>query len=125
MTLIPTLLLPAGSSPVEPSTPQSPHQTLPAPPTIQESELLDTPVKRGCSTMLTHTTNAHYRIPTINAMGKEMQGFLVGPMDAKDFLQEFLPVTKIPDNTFTSGTFDSTISSREEVQAYELFVGAF
>jgi hypothetical protein len=75
--------------------------------------------------MLTHTTNACYRIPTINAMGKEMQGFLVGPMDAEDFLQEFLPVTKIPDNTFTSGAFNSTISSREEAQAYELFVGAF
>ncbi|KAG2137104.1 uncharacterized protein EDB93DRAFT_1253720 [Suillus bovinus] len=91
----------------------------------EESELLDTPVKRGCSTMLTHTTNARHRIPTINAMGKEMQGFLVGPMDAEDFLQEFLPVTKIPDNTFTSGAFDTTISAKDKVQAYEPFLVAF
>jgi hypothetical protein len=75
--------------------------------------------------MLTHTTNARYRIPTINAMGKEMQGFLVGPMDVEDFLQEFLPDTKIPDNAFTSGAFNTTISAPEETKAYEPFVGAF
>ncbi|KAG1843219.1 hypothetical protein C8R48DRAFT_579895, partial [Suillus tomentosus] len=84
--------------------------------------LLDTPVKRGCSTMLAHTTNARYRNTTVNAMGKEMQGFFVGPMSPEEFLQEFLPVAKMPDNSFTSGVFDNTISVREELQAYEPFI---
>ncbi|KAG1734425.1 uncharacterized protein EDB91DRAFT_1250943 [Suillus paluster] len=120
MTSIPTLLLPAGST--EPSPPQDTHQTpQPTTPDAQPT-FLDTPIKRGSSTMFTHTTNARYRIQTVNAMGKEMQGFFIGPMSPEEFLQEFLPVTNMPDNTFTSGTFESTISARDEVHAYEPFI---
>ncbi|KAG1893158.1 uncharacterized protein F5891DRAFT_963450 [Suillus fuscotomentosus] len=50
-------------------------------------------------------------------MGKEMKGYFVGPMPVRDFLQEFLPTSQIPDydpSSFTSafavGTFNDTIS---------------
>ncbi|KAG1779841.1 hypothetical protein EV702DRAFT_1043716 [Suillus placidus] len=100
-------------------------------PYLGPNDIIDTPIKRDSSTMLPFTTLTRCRLETINAMGKEMKGYFVGPMPAGDFLQEFLPTSQIPDydpSSFTSafavGTFNHTVSVRNEEHAYTPFINA-
>ncbi|KAG2113385.1 hypothetical protein DEU56DRAFT_761947 [Suillus clintonianus] len=88
--------------------------------------ITDTPFKHGSSTKFPWTTNACYRNLTVNTMGAEMKDYCVGPMPVQEFLEAFLPTSKIPDLpalTFKSGAFDSTICVKNEVLAYEPFIG--
>ncbi|KAG2094041.1 uncharacterized protein F5147DRAFT_585171 [Suillus discolor] len=59
-------------------------------------------------------------------MGKEMKGYLVGPMPVEQFLKEFLSPSAIPDHepltSFSDGAFESTLSALQETKAYEPFV---
>ncbi|KAG2088560.1 uncharacterized protein F5147DRAFT_658678 [Suillus discolor] len=86
----------------------------------------DTPVKRSCSTMQPYTTNTRCRDTTLNAMGNEIRGHLVGPMPVEQFLEEFLPPSTIPDyqplTSFSDGAFESTLSAAHETKAYEPFI---
>lgn len=88
----------------------------------------DTPVKRSCSTMQPYTTNTRCRDTTLNAMGNEIRGHLVGPMPVEQFLEEYLPPSMIPDyqplTSFSNGAFESTLSAAHETKAYEPFVSA-
>ncbi|KAG1775986.1 hypothetical protein EV702DRAFT_1046621 [Suillus placidus] len=100
-------------------------------PYLGPNDVIDTPIKRDSSTMLPFTTLTRCRLETINAMGKEMKGYFVGPMPAGDFLQEFLPTSQIPDydpSSFTSafavGAFNRTVSVRNEEHAYTPFINA-
>jgi hypothetical protein len=60
-------------------------------------------------------------------MGKEMKDYIVGPMPATDFLNEFFPKTSLQTTskakTFRQGCFDEVVSCTSEVEAYEPFVG--
>ncbi|KAG1720203.1 uncharacterized protein EDB91DRAFT_1257098 [Suillus paluster] len=59
-------------------------------------------------------------------MGTEMKNYCVGLMLVQEFLEEFLQTSEIPDLpalTFKSGIFDTTISVKDEVLAYEPFIG--
>ncbi|KAG2738942.1 hypothetical protein P692DRAFT_20882176, partial [Suillus brevipes Sb2] len=107
-----------GAPPAEQKTPELPPQIL-APPN-------DTPIKRTCATMQPFTTNTRCRDTTINAMGNEIRGYLVGPMPAEEFLEEFLSPTTIPDyqplTSFSEGAFDSTVSAAQETSAYNPFI---
>jgi hypothetical protein len=53
----------------------------------------DTPIKRSCSMMQPYTTNTRCRDTTLNAMGNEIRGCLIGLMPVEEFLS---PLT-IPD----------------------------
>jgi hypothetical protein len=61
-------------------------------------------------------------------MGNEIRGYLVGPMPAEEFLEEFLSPTMIPDyqplTSFSEGAFDNTVSAAQETSAYNPFVSA-
>ncbi|KAG1735062.1 uncharacterized protein EDB91DRAFT_1250578 [Suillus paluster] len=88
--------------------------------------ITDTPFKQGSSTKFPWTTNARCRHFTVNAMGTEMKNYCVGLMLVQEFLEEFLQTSEIPDLpalTFKSGIFDTTISVKDEVLAYEPFIG--
>ncbi|KAG1765365.1 hypothetical protein EDD22DRAFT_845472 [Suillus occidentalis] len=98
-------------------------------PYLGPNDVIDTPIKQDSSTMLPFTTLTRCRLETINAMGKEMKGYFVGPMPAGDFLQEFLPTSQIPDydplsftSAFAVGAFNRTVSVRNEEHAYTPFI---
>ncbi|KAG1866120.1 hypothetical protein F4604DRAFT_1928133 [Suillus subluteus] len=92
--------------------------------------LLDTPIKRDSSTLLPFTTLARCQIDTLNAMGKEMKGHVVGPMPVEEFLDEFLPHPKNHDpldftSLFTSASQAEVFnmhSVRKEEDSYNLFI---
>lgn len=101
----------------------------PPPPPVAPPSIVDTPIKLGSSTMLPYTTHTRYRVDTLNAMGYEMKDYVISPMPAKEFLQEFLPTSQIPHydassftSAFTAGTFSSTVSAIDEQRAYKPFV---
>jgi hypothetical protein len=118
-------------SPAELRTPELPSQTL-----VQSTQDLQpvlptdsTPIKRSCSTMQPYTTNTRCRDTTFNAMGKEIMGYLVGPMPVELFLEKFLSPSAILDyqplTSFSDGAFETTLSAAHETRAYEPFVGTF
>ena len=88
-----------------------------------------TPIKTGISTTLPYTTNQKYRIDSCTEMGREMRKYLVGPMSARQFLDDFFPIKKIsPLNTvpsFQPGCYDRTVSAKKEKKSYEPFVSQF
>ncbi|KAG2086971.1 uncharacterized protein F5147DRAFT_781478 [Suillus discolor] len=90
----------------------------------------DTPIKHGSSTMVPFSTNARYRINTINGLGKEVLPFAVGPMPVQQFLDEFFPSSQLLDHGYTPLTnqplecFEQTIQCTSEVPAYCKFVHA-
>jgi hypothetical protein len=59
-------------------------------------------------------------------MGKEMRDYIVGPMPATDFLDEFFPMTSLQTTrkakNFRWGCFDDVVSCTSEVEAYDPFV---
>ncbi|KAG2089146.1 uncharacterized protein F5147DRAFT_658498 [Suillus discolor] len=118
----------SDTTPAELRTPKLPLRTL-AQSTTQDLQpvlpMNDTPIKCSCSTMQPYTTNTRCRDTTLNAMGKEMKGCLVGPMPVEQFLKEFLPPSAIPNYeplTFSDGAFESTLSALHETKAYEPFI---
>jgi hypothetical protein len=110
---------PLANPPRGPATP--PRVTLP----LSHS----TPLKIESSTICPFTTNQKFRIPARNAMGEEIRKFIVGPMPAQQFLDDFFPLSKLPDlkaiPTFTANLYDRTVTSRLEVSAYDHFVSPF
>jgi hypothetical protein len=58
-------------------------------------------------------------------MAHEMKKYIVGPMPAEQFLDDFLPTKHIPDyqrREFHAGCYDDTVNARKELNAYEPFV---
>ena len=59
-------------------------------------------------------------------MGKEMSGYIVGPMPATDFLDEFFPKSSLQTSRqakiFKPGCFADVVSCTSEVEAYDPFV---
>ena len=62
-------------------------------------------------------------------MGREIKKYLVGPMPAQQFLDEFFPVQKIPSLNevpeFVSNCYSRTIKAKKEKKAYDPFVSPF
>jgi hypothetical protein len=54
-------------------------------------------IKIKSSTISPFTTNQKYCIKSHNAMGEEIKKYLVGPMPAYQFLDDFFPISKLPD----------------------------
>ena len=59
-------------------------------------------------------------------MGNEMKGYIVGPMPAIQFLDEFFPKRILQNGLkaqrYQKGCFDNVVSCTGETQAYEPFV---
>ena len=87
-----------------------------------------TPVKIGTSTTCPFTTNQKFRIPSCTAMAEEIAKFIVGPMPAQEFLDDFFPTKKLRGLSqvplFMPGCYDDTLRAKYEVDAYEPFVSA-
>jgi hypothetical protein len=81
-----------------------------------------TPIKHGTSTLFRFTTDHKYQLKEMSDMGKEMKDYIVGPMPATDFLNEFFPKTLLQTTckakTFRQGCFDEVVSCASEVEAY-------
>ena len=87
-----------------------------------------TPVKLGLASQVPFSTNQRYRIPSRNAMAEEMKHFLVGPMPAQAFLNNFLPEEELPSMAvpyFYENCYKSTVLASDELHAYEPFVSPF
>jgi hypothetical protein len=85
-----------------------------------------TPVKIHTSTTLPFTTNQKYRVESCTTMAEEMRKYLVGPMPAQQFLDDFFPIDNfrglrsIP--RFKPGCYNATVKAVNEKQAYAPFV---
>ena len=91
-----------------------------------------TPVKIETSTTIPFTTNQKYRIDSRTVMGSEIKKYLVGPMPAQQFLDDFFPVhklskLKVPNKVpkFKSNCYSKTIKAKKEKNAYNPFVSLF
>ncbi|KAG1762982.1 hypothetical protein EDD22DRAFT_846735 [Suillus occidentalis] len=118
-------LTPATVGTLQGDSPAADRNVTPAAP-------LDTPIKRDSSTLLPFTTLTRCRIDTLNAMGKEMQEHVVGPMPVENFLDEFLPNPEGYDTSdfasrFASASNDEVFnlqSIRKEEESYKPFIDA-
>jgi hypothetical protein len=88
-----------------------------------------TPIKIESSTTCPFTTNQKYRIESRNAMGEEIKKYLVGPMPPEEFLDEFFPISELPNLAtipqFKPKRYDQTIRAKKEKNAYRPFVSPF
>ncbi|KAI6096465.1 hypothetical protein F5141DRAFT_1067714 [Pisolithus sp. B1] len=101
-------------------TPRPKHTTQPILPSVT-----NTPVKAGLASMLHFSTLLCCCHTTIHMLGDEIKGYLIGPMHAHMFLDEFLPKVKLPGYSninFTPGAFQSTLTATSELDAYQPFV---
>jgi hypothetical protein len=60
-------------------------------------------------------------------MAAEVQKYLVGPMPAQQFLDDFFPVNELPGSLsrlpqFKPGRYDRTVNAQSEKKAYDPFV---
>jgi hypothetical protein len=102
---------------------QTPPPTAPGPALLVQS----TPIKTGISSTAPFTTNQKFRIESRTAMGKEMKKFLVGPMPADKFLDDFFPVSGLLPGFdtvphFKNNNYYSTLAAERETEAYAPFV---
>src|ERR1700678_864878 len=85
-----------------------------------------TPIKADTSTTLPFTTNQKYRVESCTAMAEEMRRYLVGPMPAEQFLDEFFPIEKLRSlhrvPQFKPGCYSETVEVTNKTQAYTPFV---
>ena len=88
-----------------------------------------TPIKIESSTTCPFTTNQKYRIESRNAMGEEIKKYLVGPMPVQQFLDDFFPISELPDLAaipqFEPKCYGRTIRAKKEKNAYRPFVSPF
>ena len=88
-----------------------------------------TPIKLGTATMLPFTTNQKFCIQAVTTMVAEIKSFLLGPMPAQAFLDDFFPIASLPGLSkipkFTRGCFKSVLSCKTEPLVYDPFVGHF
>jgi hypothetical protein len=86
-----------------PATPPRANSTTPpsadpvTPSHVASLHPLSTPIKMESSTTCPFTTNQKYCIESCNAMGEEIKKYLVGPMPVQQFLDDFFPISKLPD----------------------------
>jgi hypothetical protein len=100
---------------MDPTTP--PGATLQLPQT--------TPIRADGATTLPFTTTEKFRIESRTAMAYEMKKFIIGPMPAEQFLDDFLPTKDIPDyhrTRFHAGCYNGTVNAPYEPLSYEPFV---
>lgn len=76
------------------------------------------------------STYTQYRHPTVHNIGHNMKSSVVGPMPIKDFLDDFLPLSRIPDYSSTTHqfrkhcSFNAVVGIANELGMYEPFVSS-
>jgi hypothetical protein len=86
------------------------------------------PIEVDSSTTLPYTTTHKYRIESRTAMADKMKKYIVGPMPARQFLDDFSPTKHMRHfreagvRKFSAGCYDNTVKAVSEKQAYEPFV---
>jgi len=87
-----------------------------------------TPIKTGSSTTLPYTTTQKYRIDSCTALADEIKPYLVGPMPAQKFLDDFFPAGDLTDlesvPKFTPDCYRGTVEAKAEKLAYKPFVSS-
>ena len=62
-------------------------------------------------------------------MGEEMEKYLVGPMPIQQFLDEYFPISKLPNldavPLFSPGCYHDTVSAANETSSYKPFVSLY
>ena len=90
--------------------------------------LQSTPIKLGLASQVPFSTNQRYCIPSCNTMADKMKHFLVGPMPAQAFLNNFLPEEELLSMAvpyFYENCYQSTLLAPDELHAYKPFVSPF
>ncbi len=86
-------------------------------------------IKIGASTIYPFTTNQKFHLPTCTAMAEEIAKFIIGPMPAQEFLDDFFPTKRLQNlcavPLFMPGCYNTTLSAECELDAYIPFVSAF
>jgi len=116
-------------STMNPSESQCPHHLPQAEmPETQPLVSLTTPIKHKSALERLFSTYTHFRHPTLNAIGQEIMGSIVGPMPVDEFLDNFLPVSRIPNYSSTMTQFKGgesfcrTVGATAEYGMYQPFV---
>lgn len=92
--------------------------------------LSSTPIKKDRATERLFSTYTQYRHPTVHNIGHNMKSSVVGPMPIKDFLDDFLPLSRIPDYSSTTHqfrkhcSFNAVVGIANELGMYEPFVSS-
>ena len=85
-----------------------------------------TPVKIGTATTFPFTTNQKFRSESYTKMGEEMKKYLIGPMPAQEFLDDFFPVNELPGlgsiPLFEPDCYKDAATAKRETAAYSHFV---
>lgn len=127
---LPSLSVPVDVAMAEPELrPETPFNIIDTPSLSCTPLPHSTPVKIETSTTCPFTTNQKYRIESRTAMGREIKKYLVGPMPAQQFLDDFFPVHKLSSlddvPQFQSNCYSRTIRAKKEKKAYDPFVSLF
>jgi hypothetical protein len=117
-----------------PATPRANPATPPSADPVTPSRVASlhpqsTPIKIESSTTCPFTTNQKYHIESRNAMGEEIKKYLVGLMPAQEFLDDFFPISELPDLAtipqFKPKCYGRTIKAKKEKNSYRPFVSPF
>ena len=86
-----------------------------------------TPIRKSSQLERQFSTLTHYCNPTLNAIGDQITGCIVGPMPISNFLDTFLPASLIPcyqttASRFRAGAFKQCIDTKDELGMYKPFV---
>jgi hypothetical protein len=120
---------------VVPATP--PHAnptTLPSTDPVTPSRMASlhpqsTLIKIESSTTCPFTTNQKYRIESRNAMGEEIKKYLVGLMPVQQFLDDFFPISELPDLAaipqFEPKCYGRTIRAKKEKKRLQTLCKSF
>ena len=96
------------------------------PPATTAPLVQSTPVKAGTATTFPFTTNQKFRNESYTRMGEEMKKYLIGPMPAQEFLDDFFPVKELSDlgsiPLFKPGCYKDSVTATRETAAYSYFV---
>lgn len=88
----------------------------PTPSDPPPTNLSSTPLKPKNYAERLFSTLTCYRHPTLNKTGKKMLNCIVGPMPVEDFLQSFLPTSRISEYCSTASRFEEGVSFKRTVQ---------
>ena len=86
-----------------------------------------TPIKSKSHTKRLFSTYTRFCDPLLMSIGQDLGKSMVGPMPVQQFLNAFLPISRIPGyhrlpRQFKKGTFQRTIDTTDKLKMYGPFV---
>jgi len=89
-----------------------------------------TPIKKDRLTERLFSMYTRYHHPTVHNIGHNMKSSVVGPMPVEDFLNDFIPLSRIPDYASTAHqfqvrhSFNVVVDATNELGMYRPFVSS-